>query len=49
MLRHFAAFFSAFMAGLSALLTMLLFVSGAFVAARLANLGAYRAKLRGIR
>jgi hypothetical protein len=48
LLCHFPAFFSALMTGRSALLTMLRFVFGAFIAARLTNLSAYRAEFRGI-
>jgi hypothetical protein len=40
LLCHFPAFFSALMTGRSALLTMLRFLFGAFIAARLTNLSA---------
>jgi hypothetical protein len=39
-LCHFPAFFSALMTGRSALLTMLRFLFGAFITARLTNLSA---------
>jgi hypothetical protein len=39
-LCHFPAFFSAFMAGFGALLTMLYFVFGALITARLTNFSA---------
>ena len=48
LLRHLPAFFRALMAGRGTLLTMLLFMFGAFIAARLTNLSAHRAELRGI-
>ena len=47
-LAHLPALFRALMAGRSALLTMLLFVFGAFIATRLTNLSAYRAEFCGI-
>ena len=46
--RHFPAFFSALVTGFSAALTMLHFMFGAFITARLTNLGAQRAEFRGI-
>jgi hypothetical protein len=46
---HFPAFFSAFVTSFSAVLTMLHFVFGAFITARLTNLGAERANFSGER
>jgi hypothetical protein len=48
-LCQFAAFISAPVTGFGALLTMLHFVFGAFIAARLTNLGAERAEFSGER
>ena len=48
-LCHFPAFFSALVTGFSTLLTMLHFVFGAFITARLTNLGAERAEFSGER
>jgi hypothetical protein len=48
-LYHYLAFFSAFVTGFSTLLTMLHFVFGAFITARLTNLGAERAEFSGER
>lgn len=43
---HFQAFLSALVAGLGALLAMLVLVLGAFIAARLTNLSAQGAEFR---
>jgi hypothetical protein len=48
-LYHFPAFFSTFVTGFSALLTMLHFVFGTFITARLTNLSAERAEFSGER
>jgi hypothetical protein len=48
-LCHVPAFFSARMTGFRALLTMLIIMLATFIAARLANVSAYRTEFRGIR
>jgi hypothetical protein len=48
-LYHFPAFISALVTGFGALLTMLRFTFGAFITARLTNLGAERAEFSGER
>jgi hypothetical protein len=49
LLCHFPELFSALVTGLSTLLTMLRFAFGAFIAARLTNLGAEHAEFAGER